>query len=612
MALASSVSIEIAGEKVNDFLTFSINQKMHDLQELTVTCRMDTFESPDDSVLNKSKKFVGSTIVIRIETFNLGWEGSSPGFLFKGFLHSVKAVKSETNKEDLIVLNGSSPEFLLQNNQGCRSFENKSLKQIVDAVLKPYPRDILASNVNPEYTEQIPYCVKYNENSLDFLKRLSARYGEWMYYNGKEFIFGSASGNQEDLLLGKDLKTLDFSINLKATGFKYVSYDYLAAAPIETSANKSMGNSQLNEVGKFAHDTSWKQLGQIDTQHYPHLNVQTGNETKEQDKLVETKASGIAMGMCGIKATSENMKLVLGSIITVTEMKTAGSGEIDYGEYIITSIQHQCDNLMNYENSFTAIPSNAKIPEYANPELIPYSQPQSAIVKDNKDPDQLGRVRVNFFWQEPDQLTPWIRTVTPYSGGERGFYFIPEIEDEVLVGFESGNAERPFVMGSLYNGVDLPHNGWPNNKNSFKGIVTRSNLRLEFDEEKMVTTIDTPGGNKIVVSDDEESILLSDQNMNKVEMSPDGIVLDSLQDIKITSQAKLTINALSGIDISTDAGDVKISGLNIDQTADMAFKAKGNLSAEVSGADASLKGDMTATVNGGLKTTIQGAIVMIN
>lgn len=611
MALASSVTIEIAGQEIKDFLTFNIEQKMHDLQEFTVTCRMDTFENPDDSVLNASKKFIGSTIVIRIETFTLGWQETIPGFLFKGFIHSVKALKSETNKEDLVVLQGYSPEYLLKNHPGCRSFENKSLKQIVEDVLKPYPRDILATNVNPAYTDQIPFCVKYNENSLDFLKRLAARYGEWMYYNGKEFIFGNASGNEEDLVLGKDLKTLDFSINLKATGFKYISYNYMTAEPIEKKADKNMGKMQLNELGKIALDTSWKQMGQTDSQHFPHLNVQPGSETKAQNTSVETKAAGTAMGMCGIKATSENMNLVPGSNITVKEPKMAGTGEIDYGEYLVTSIQHRCDNLMNYKNSFTAIPAEAQMPEYTNPELVPHSSPQSAVVTNNKDPEKQGRVKVKFFWQESNQETPWIRTVSPYAASERGFFFIPEIDDEVLVGFDAGNAERPFVMGSLYNGVNKPHSAWPNNNNSFKGIVTKSNLRIEFDDEGKNTTIDTPGGNQIIISDEEKSIVLHDQNENTVELSPDGIVLDSLKDINIKSKSKIIIDATTGVEISSIA-DVKVSGLNIDQKATAAFTAKGTVSAEVSGAAATLKGDASATVNGGAMTTVKGAVVMIN
>ncbi len=595
MALASSVRIEIAGQKIADFLEFTIDQKMHGLQEFSIICRIDTFENADDSVLNQSKKFIGSTVIITIETFNPGWQDSSPGFLFKGFINSVRAVKSNLNEEDKIIIEGYSPEVLLHNQPGCQSFENMNLKQIVENILKPYPRDVLAAKVNPAYTEQIPYCVKYNENSLEFLKRLAERYGEWIFYNGKELIFGKWNGNQEELVLGEDLRNLDFSINLKAPSFNYISYDYLKANKLETEAAKSDGSNQQNELGKLAHSTSWKQMGQKNVQFYPHLNVAPGNEKKAQKTSVEVKASGIAMGMSGIRGSSENMKLLPGSKIRIKEHKSKG-GEINYGDYFIDSIQHRCDFLMNYENTFTAIPSEAKNPAYSNPEAIPHCETQSAIVKDNKDPEKLGRIRVNFFWQEESQMSPWIRVSTPYATNERGFYFIPEIDDEVLVGFDAGDAERPFVIGSLYHGKNKPASGWPNSNNNFKGFISRSNLRLEFDEGKKVVTIETPGGNKVVISDDQKSILLSDQNNNKVQLSPGGIKLDSPKDIVIQSKSKITLDALSGVDISSKA-DIKVSGLNINQTADVGFAAKGNATAELSASG---------------QTTVKGAMVMIN
>ncbi len=592
MALASSLRIEIGGQKVPDFLDFSINQKMHGLHDFQVTCRMDTFEDPDDFVINKSKKFIGSTMVIEIS----GDDSHSSGLFFKGIIHSVRAEKSDLSNEDKIVLLGASPEFLLCDHRGCRSFENKTLDQIVNEVLKPYPRDVLNAKISSVYTDQIPYCVQYRENSLEFLQRLATRYGEWMYYNGKELVFGKSSANSQDLILGMDLNTLNFSLNLKAPAFKYVTYDYMNAKCIETATDNSTGKSQQNEVGKYAFDQSGKKFNQEVIQNYPHLNILPANYGKAQKNAVETEASAIALGMSGIEASGENTNLVPGTKIKVRALKTESSGEVDYGEYMVNSIEHRCDNLMNYENHFTAIPVEAKVPDYSNPEAVSRSEPQSAVVKDNKDPDKLGRVRVNFFWQEKGQMSPWIRAVSPYAANERGFYFIPEIEDEVLVGFDSGDAEKPYIIGSLYHGKNKPHGAWPNQKNSFKGIVTKSNLRIEFDDEKKITTIDTPGGNKVVISDDQKSILLSDQNSNTVELNSSGIKMDSPKDIKLTSKSKITIEGMSGIEISSTA-DVKVKGLNINHSADVGFVAKGNATAELSASG---------------QTTVKGAIVMIN
>ena len=596
MALASSVRIEIDGQEIMDFLNLSIDQKMNGIQEFHVSCRMDTFEEPDGFVMEQSKKYIGSIITISIDSYKQGGKESIPGVFFKGIIHSISAATSNSSHEDQVVLSGYSPDILLLDHAGCRSFENKTLKQIVDEVLKPYPRDVLKVNVNPCYKEQIPYCVQYKENRFDFLRRLAARYGEWMYYTGSELIFGAPKSKEEELILGKDLNSYDFSLNLKAPDFKYVSYDYLNAKHFETSTEKTTGKDQQNEVGKHAYNQSGKQYTQPAILDYPHLNVSPNSYAKAQKSTVELEASAITLGMSGLEGRGENMNLVPGSKISIKAPKTESKGEVGYGDYLITSIMHRCDNLLNYENIFTAIPAEATIPDYTDPEAFPKSAPQSAIVKDNNDPEKLGRIRVQFFWQENNAMSPWIRIAMPYSGDDRGFYFIPEIGDEVLVGFEAEDAERPFVLGSLYHGKHKPATGYPDSDNSFKGIVTRSKLKIEFDDQKKVTTIETPAGNKVVLSDDGKSILLQDQNQNKVELNSGGITMDSLKDIKITSKSKVTIEGMTGVDISSTA-DAKLSGLNIDLSADVGITAKGNATAELSSVG---------------NTTVKGTMVMIN
>jgi uncharacterized protein involved in type VI secretion and phage assembly len=137
----------------------------------------------------------------------------------------------------------------------------------------------------------------------------------------------------------------------------------------------------------------------------------------------------------------------------------------------------------NYENQFSGIPEKCEVPPYIYGELFPRAEPQRAVVLDNKDPNKLGRVRVQFLWQKEQNeelMTPWIRIAQPHGGLGKGFYFIPEIEEEVMVGFENGNAEKPYVMGTLYHQQQPPLEEFYDDNNNIKSMRTRNGHTIEF------------------------------------------------------------------------------------------------------------------------------------
>jgi uncharacterized protein involved in type VI secretion and phage assembly len=595
MALASKIQIEIEGKELKDFISLSINQDIYSHHEFEVVCRMDTFEEKDGFVMEQSKKFIGSVINITIGA-KLKGKSKATEHLFKGLITTIRAAKSHTGESDQVILSGYSPDILMNDDPGCYSFENKTLKQIADDILKPYPKDVLKSNIDPVKNDRLSYITMYNESRYEFLRRMAIRYGEWFFYDGTQLLFGKLPDYKTEMILGLDLTDFNFSIRMNPLKFRFIAYDSTSAEPVKAISSKSGGKDNLNKYGSYAHDISMKEYGQQSTMLYNHLNVPDNNYKNELNNVVILQEGTSALSMSVMQGSSQNPELKPGSRVNIKALKAAQNGEVDYGEYIITSLNHQCDNTMNYQNSFEGIPSEAKIPDYTNPHAIPYCETQSAVVKDNNDPDKLGRVRVNFFWQEDNMMSPWLRPVNVYSGAERGFYFIPEIGDEVLVGFEGGNAEKPYLIGSMYHGKNKPDSSLPDKDNSFKGIVTRSKLKIEFDDKKKATTIETPGGNKVVLSDDGKSILMEDQNNNKVELTSNGIVLDSPKDIKIVSKGDITIDSASGVKISSKA-DIKVDGMNV------------NLEAQVG---AVVKGSATAELSASGQTTVKGAMVMIN
>ncbi|MET0752924.1 MAG: phage baseplate assembly protein V [Pyrinomonadaceae bacterium] len=186
-----------------------------------------------------------------------------------------------------------------------------------------------------------------------------------------------------------------------------------------------------------------------------------------------------------------------------------------------------------------------------------------ALVTDIKDPDGQGRVKISLPWS-PDtngsRYEAWARLATMMSGNNRGSWFVPDVNDEVLVAFEAGDARRPYVVGCLWNGSDKPPESMDGGgKNNKKVLRSRNGVKVTLDDqdgqEKMI--LETPGGQKITLKDGPGAVEIVDSNGNSVKLETSGIT--------ITASAKVTINAsqvaVSAGMVTVDAGMSKFSGV---------------------------------------------------
>lgn len=224
---------------------------------------------------------------------------------------------------------------------------------------------------------------------------------------------------------------------------------------------------------------------------------------------------------------------------------------------------------------------------------------QNATVQQiDQDPD--GQYRVLVLVPVLGATAPgiWARLAAPYASNNAGIYFYPEIGDEVILGFVSGDPGFPIILGSLHSSSQKLPPYTPDPQNTNKAIVTRGNLQVHFDDVNLVTTISTPAGNTIVLSDAAQSIVVTDQNTNQIAMSSSGIVIKSASSITLQAQSGVTITTATGdIALTASAGAVSATGLNVELTAQAELTATGNAAA-------------TLTSSGIM--TIQGALVKIN
>lgn len=177
----------------------------------------------------------------------------------------------------------------------------------------------------------------------------------------------------------------------------------------------------------------------------------------------------------------------------------------------------------------------------------------ATVVKIKDDPDSQGRVRVTLPWS-PDgrsSYEAWARLATLMGGDKRGTWFIPDVGDEVLVGFEAGDPRHPYVVGGLWNGKDAPPETMDGaGKNDKKVIVSRRDIRIILDDAQgqETLTLQTPGGQKVILADGSASIEITDSNGNSLKMDSSGITL--------RTSGTLTIQANT---VSETAGSVTVN-----------------------------------------------------
>ncbi|OIB59001.1 phage baseplate assembly protein V [Natrialba sp. SSL1] len=223
------------------------------------------------------------------------------------------------------------------------------------------------------------------------------------------------------------------------------------------------------------------------------------------------------------------------------------------------------------------------------------------IVTDNEDPKDLGRVKLQFPWRDADDESYWARVATPMAGDEYGAYFLPEVDDEVLVAFENGDIHNPYVVGSLWNGKQQPPQQ-NDGDNDVREIRSRSEHTIAFDDDEDGSiTIQTSGGHEIVVDDSKntETIAIRDDS-GKNELTLDsssGTVSITADDELELAAPTVRIDGSKTVDI--DGGtSVEIASKN---TIDLSSKAR---------LDISSSGLMGIDATGPL--TIRGAIIQLN
>lgn len=574
------ITLEIAGIPMPSFVQLMLKQSINEHHYFEITLDIQAVEIYGVEIPEASKDWVGKKVIM-----DFG------GTFFVGVATMVGLHRSGGTHGNIKVT-GYSSTFLLESDHTCASWCNKSLSDIVKELTDKAGVQAL---VNPETKSKLEYECQYEETNFRFIQRLARQYQEWLYYDGQNLVFGKPQASSTTkLTYGEELSVLDVCSQTLARPIKGSSYHsvndqtYNGQSP-DTAAGQ-------NTLGQAAFDSSLALFTAPAVQRAEPRITNKG----ELDAYFQRKQQSDSAASSFITGESDCRILTVGSIIDVHTAIHTGIGihvKNSIGTYIITEITHVAGMGDSYQNYFTALPSS--IPTLPCPDVpLPVAHTQQAVVVSNEDPKKLGRVQVKMNWQTGPMQTSWIRVLTPDAGTSdkvatnRGFVFIPEKGDQVMVAFRYDDPNRPFVLGSLFHGKSGTGGG---SSNKTKSLTTRSGCTITLDDEKGSVTIADPTGSTIILNGD-NTITIDAKDKITIHSKE----LEILADEKIRIEADSEVEVLGKTSTFEGKSEAKIkSDTSIkEEAATIDIKASATLKA--TGATVDVDGSAMTNIKGGL------------
>ena len=433
------------------------------------------------NISENSKKWLGESIVVKA--------ANTP--IFVGVVTNVQ-LHREGSDFGCIIVSGYSATYRLETAHSCFSWNDTTIGNVVKKLCEQAKVQL---ELNPAFKETKDFICQYEESDFDFIRRLAHQYQEWMYFDGTKLIFGKPRKLADPIRLeyGTTLSSLDIGLQTLARSEQVFSYHSGADREMQRmTPDLAYGHDKL------AGEAFRASLGMFSKPARQHALPRISNETELVNYMGRKQAAETAETHY-ITAESQVPTLRVGSVVSLYSSFLERVGNISkesLGNFIIIEITHEVSQGSYYKNRFKAIPATIKA--MPSPKVrMPLAETQMATVLSNADPQGKGRVRVRMNWQTDGMQTGWVRVMTPDGGSSsdvksnRGFVFIPEVGDQVLLGFRHGDPARPYVMGSLFNGTTGGGGGQGNN---CKSLTSRRGSSLKLDDSKGSVTLHDKGG----------------------------------------------------------------------------------------------------------------------
>ena len=566
----NDIAVSIGGKPLFSFKSLRLHQPINDHHRFELTLDFEVAAK----ALEDGTEWLGKRIQIK--------RREAKSFLFVGVVTQVNACRENLDGGEVRV-SGYSTTYLLENGESCHSWLGRTLGEIVRELCA---KAGVQAQVEPEHDKSVGYVCQYRESDFTFIRRLAKKYQEWLYYDGAKLIFGMPR-KPKAVKLEFDTTLTSFEMGVQTLARPARVFSYLSKHDHSMAENTPNKPSGLDRPGSKAFQASMEMFKEPALQ-YAQSRV---HYMLEMEMYVRKKQEAEAAESHYVVGTSGEAELTVGSVVRITSPFGERMGSLakaSLGEYLIVDIEHSVGEGNYYANRFRAVSSGVRSLPLPDVDLA-VAETQMARVTSNADPEGKGRVQVRMNWQTGNMHTDWIRVMTPDGGGSesvsanRGFVFIPEVGDHVLVGFRHGDPNRPYVMGSLFNGRTGVGGG---EGNVSKTIVTRSGHTLAFNDMENgnwgITLKDAKGN---VFHMDTKDSCINITAPQTISLNAANIMLNASNKIGLqsssvskdgTKNGAIEMAALKTVSLKSDTEDVRISA----DSKGIDLKAKAGISSE--------------------------------
>ncbi|OXA83484.1 phage baseplate assembly protein V, partial [Flavobacterium hibernum] len=384
---------------------------------------------PEDQA-KAMRKYIGDEVIFTFKSL------TGIRLMSKGLITEISSIDVHGGAAGLHVA-GISHTKVIDGLTKSRTYLERGMDDIVLDLLGEGPTEFYQREaIRSTYMKEFNYMAQYNETNFNFLKRLATRYGQWFYFDGMRMQFGQLKSSKVKLINGASMHKFKIQANMTSHAISLGGYDYKNADGIRDISQKTTTGSRDSLATIVGFNQGIVTETELRIGSYTN-NAQNKDELQEMITLQTAGSDANSVYYSGISY----FPLGIGQTFTIV------NGVVEHNLVCIEATHHS-EVHGSYTCEFKAIPNDVSAPHYTNTAVFAHAETQPAKIKDNNDPEGLGRVKVEFFWGMGTKTSQWMRMIQQHGGAGKGSYFIPEIGEEVLVGFEGGNAQCPYVMGT--------------------------------------------------------------------------------------------------------------------------------------------------------------------